>query len=244
MPPAPGAGAAPALPGPPLSLGPRPLAALALSLSLSLCLAQPAGAWPAARQKQGAASSAAAPVGALAGSAIEVTGARVLDSGLLEPLPPRPQAPVRTGPATLVGGVDGIGAVVATPGEPLPRELLKAPPEREYRPLASAAKVYAAPGQALGFGYVLAGSPLGAAVPVQVAVLLPVEREGAPRRVETLEREAVLGRPDWAAWEFGDAVEPGQYVIELRCQGAVLARRAFVVVPRRQPGPLNGGSPR
>ncbi len=235
------------MPGLPLSLGPRPLAtlalALALTLSLALCLAQRAGAWPAARQKPGPASSATASAGAVAGTSIEVTGARVLDSGLLEPLPPRPQAPVRTGPATLVGGVDGIGAVVATPGEPLPRELLKTPPEREYRPLAGAAKVYAAPGQALGFGYVLAGSPVGAAVPVQVAVFFPQGEGGGPRRVETLEREAVLGRPDWAAWDFGDVVEPGQYVIELRCQGAVLARRAFVVAPRRPPGPVNGGSP-
>lgn len=188
---------------------------MALALLVGIALAAPA----AARQ-------------ARPSQLIEITGARVLDSGLLEPLPPRPQAPVRTGPATLVGGVDGIGAVVATPGEPLPRELLKAPPEREYRPLAGAAKVYAAPGQAVGFGYVLTGSPVGAVVPVEVAALLPVEREGAPRRVEILEREAVLGRPDWAAWDFGDAVEPGQYVIELRCQGAVLARRAFVVAPR------------
>lgn len=181
-------------------------------------------AWSAPRQRQ----EAQAP------RDIEVTGARVLDSGLLEPLPPREGAPRPSGPATLVGGVDGVEGIVTIPGEVRPLDRLRTPPERGYRLLSQAAKVYALPGQAVGFGYVLSGSPLGAPVPVEVVVAFPQREEGGPRHTETLEREAVLGRPDWAAWDFApDApVAGGQYVVEVRCQGVELARRAFLVAPR------------
>lgn len=206
--------------------GPRLQGVLAGVLA-ALLAAGACWAWPAPRQRQEAVSP----------RNIEVTGARVLDSGLLEPLPPRADAPRPSGPATVLGGVDGVEAVVAIPGEVRPQDRLRTPPEREYRVLSQAAKVYALPGQAVGFGYVLAGAPVGLAVPLEVLVAFPAEEGGGPRRTETLEREAVLGRPDWAAWDFPpDApVEGGQYVIELRCQGVELVRRAFVVAPRAAP---------
>lgn len=195
-----------------------------------LLLAGAAFAWPAPRQN---------PQPANPGS-IEVAGARVLDSGLLEPLPPRPDAPRPSGPVTLIGGVGGVEEVVVIPGEVRPQDRLAAPPEREYRVLSQAAKVYPLPGQAVGFGYVLNGSPVGQPVPVEVLVSLPVTMEGGERRTRSLEREAVLGRPDWAAWDFApDApVEGGQYVIEVRCQGVELIRRAFLVAPRAVPAQM------
>lgn len=203
---------------------------------LLACACTNAWAWPAPRQRQQPANP----------RDIAVTGARVLDSGLLEPLPQRQDAPRPSGPVTLVGGVGGVDGVVVRPGEVRPQDRLGTPPEREYRLLSGAAKVYALPGQAVGFGYVLSGSPVGLPVPVEVVVSFPQDREDGPRqtesrvenrgerRTEHLEREAVLGRADWAAWDFApDApVEGGQYVIEVRCQGVELARRAFLVAPR------------
>ncbi len=205
------------------------LAWLAVLLLAGACFGcgSAAFAWPAPRQRPQAQNP----------RDIEVTGARVLDSGLLEPLPAREDAPRPSGPPTLLGGVGGVEGVVAIPGEVRPQDRLATPPEREYRPLSQAAKVYALPGQAVGFGYVLAGSPLGAEVPVEVVVALPQGEGGGPRRTVALEREGVLGRADWAAWDFAPdvPVEGGQYVIELRCQGVELARRAFLVAPRAVP---------
>lgn len=214
----------------------RPAAlAAALLLAWATFLSVPGAlAWPTQFARQPSQAPAA----------IEVSGVRVLDSGLLEPLPPRDPDPKPSGPVTLLGGVDGVEGVVAVPAEIQPKDRLAAPPEREYRILSQAAKVYALPGQAVGFGYVPAGTPVGSAVPMQVVVSFPPQGE-APRRTETLEREVVLGRADWAAWDFpAEApVEGGRYVIEVRCQGVELARRAFLVAPRAVPAPSPAPSP-
>src|SRR5262249_23225888 len=95
-----------------------------------------------------------------------------------------------------------------------------------------------------GLEYVLAGSPVGAGVPVTIVVVLPKEGLHNPVKGEPTYREQWLpslkpiGAPNIVGYTFEQAWEvvPGLWTFEIWSEGQKLGEQSFCVVAERPAG--------